>query len=153
MVCVARGRAGSLAMFDGRYLTLLRKGVSPVSREERRVRVSQIVDIEWRPAGMLTRGFVRFVVPGAAASTSTSGARARDVRDDVWAVMFGRSDEPQFARLRAEVERAVERSHRDRSPQLGSDVLDQLQWLSHLRGSGALTESQFHSRRQELLEG
>src|SRR5947208_1843783 len=143
------GRVGASAAFDGHFVTLRRKGFSRtvVGKGERRIHVSNIVTVEFKPAGLMTDGFIRFVVPGMTPRQSRLGQRSNDARFDEWAVPFWRKQQSEFERLRDAVETAI--TARDGGQSSQPDTLDQLRKLSELRDAGILTEAEFAAKKQQ----
>jgi len=143
------GRVGASAAFDGEYVTLRRKGWSRgvSGKGERKVHVSQISAVEWKPAGVVMDGFIRFVVPGTVARRSSFGRQSDDARFDEWAVPFWRKSQPQFEELRRAVEGAVAQLRGAVQP----DPLDQLRKLGELRDAGILTSAEFEAKKRKLL--
>jgi hypothetical protein len=148
------GRVGASATFDGQTLNLRRTGYSRgvTGKGERRVHVSQISAVEWKPAGRLIDGFIRFVVAGTVARRSKFGQQSNDARFDEWAVPFWRKNQPEFERLRAAVEDAMAQSRASGSVPAPPDSLDQLRKLGELRDSGIVTEAEFDAKKRQILD-
>jgi hypothetical protein len=98
----AKGHNGHV-QFDGQWVTITRRGLlsrAAVGNDGTRIHVTQIAAVEWRPAGPLVNGFIRFAAPGSG---------QRHVRDEN-AVIFTRQQRHEFEEIRAAVEEAVHRS-------------------------------------------
>jgi hypothetical protein len=143
----AKGRGGTIA-FDGTFLTIERvAGVARSTRggkAEMRIPVTQVTAVHFKPAGPLANGFVQF-------SLSVG------VEHRTRAIMFNRSQQPAFEKLRAEIERAVggtDGVHAAPQPQLqpgGAELVDQLSQLADLHGQGSLTDAEFQAAKSQLL--
>jgi hypothetical protein len=107
---VAKGVTGTVT-FDGRIVAISHSGLGRMTagKGEKRVPVSSIAAIEWKPPGFGVRGFIRFTIPGGIEKTSKVGRRTQDAARDENSVLFGRTQEDDFRRLRDAVEAAIVR--------------------------------------------
>jgi hypothetical protein len=88
----AQGRTGHI-QWDGTAVTISRRS------REIRVPVEQISAVEWRPAGALSKGWLRLVVPGTPLPRKQRRP-AEMARLDPYAVTFSRAQQPAFEALR-----------------------------------------------------
>lgn len=151
MIIKATGRVGASARFDGHQVALTRSGYSRAvtGKGTRVIPVTQIAAVEWKPAGRITDGFIRFVVAGAVARRSRFGSQSNDARFDEWAVPFWRKAQPEFERLRDAVQAAI--SVRS-TPNGAPNRIEQLRQLADLHASGVLTDGEFEQEKRRLLE-
>lgn len=151
----AKGRVGASVTFDGQWLVLRRSGYSRgvTGKGERRIHVTQIGAVEWKPAGRIMDGYVRFVVAGTVAPRSRFGSQSGNARFDEWAVPFWRKSQPAFEQLRDAVEAAIATMRGGAPASAPLDVADQLTKLAGLRDSGDLTPAEFEAQKRRLLGG
>jgi hypothetical protein len=74
---------------------------------EKRIPVSSITGVEWKPAGMAVRGFIRFTVPGGRERTSRFGQRTQAAARDENSVVLGVTQKKDFEFLREAVEAVI----------------------------------------------
>jgi hypothetical protein len=104
----AKGVTGTVS-FDGRILVIKHGGLGRLTagKGEKRIPVSAITGVEWKPAGMAVRGFIRFTVPGGRERTSRFGQRTQTAARDENSVVFGVTQKAEFERLRDAVEAVI----------------------------------------------
>lgn len=107
----ATGRLGASALFDGHTVRLTRTMRGMPGRGEREIPIGQLAAVEWKPAGMVTDGFIRFVVAGVVAPRLRFGQQSNQARLDEWAVPFWRKQQPQFEVLRDALRAAIVRRY------------------------------------------
>jgi hypothetical protein len=103
----ATGHGGQLE-FDGSAVVIRREGLLArlrVGRGEKRIPTSSITAVQWRPAGVLRYGFIKFTLPGAVERRPKASRAARDENS----VVFSRRQMPAFAEIRTAVEGLIGR--------------------------------------------
>lgn len=108
---VAKGVNGTVT-FDGRMVTIDHSGLMgrmTAGAGEKRVPVSSITGVEWKPPGTGVRGFIRFTIPGALEQRSRVGQRTRKAASDENSVLFTKGQVDEFERLREAVEASIGR--------------------------------------------
>ena len=96
----AQGLTGRI-QWDGTAITIVREGALArlyVGAGETRIPVEQISAVEWRPAGMLSVGWLRLVVPGTP-PPRVHRNRAQMARTDPYAIVFNRAQQPAFEEI------------------------------------------------------
>lgn len=110
MTSTAQGTNGQVA-FDGATLTVTRKGF--VARwtgraRDKQIALSALSGVDFKPASVLTNGFVRFGLQGGTRIGFRLRverlARAISPEEFEDTVMFTRKQQPAFERLRADIE-------------------------------------------------
>ena len=94
----AIGKAGQL-YFDGQYVTITRNGFmarSIVGKGEKRLHISQITAVQWKPAGFTANGFIQFTIPGGREVRSRFGNQSQAALKDENSVVFSRSQQAAF---------------------------------------------------------
>jgi hypothetical protein len=144
----AHGILGSVA-FDGQWVTITKRGTGQTMKGTRRLSVSQITSITFKPATALYHGYIQFTVAGTpAAAVRKSGlAAGRPSREDRDSLSFPKKKNSDFLRLQEAVQSAVESA----SKGANLDVADQLRRLADLRSDGLLTDSEFQAQKARLL--
>ncbi|MFE4874880.1 DUF4429 domain-containing protein [Streptomyces sp. NPDC056682] len=87
-----QGRTGRI-QWDGTAITISRR------TGEIRIPVEQISAVEWHPAGALSVGWLRLIVPGTP-PPRVQRRPAQMARIDPYAVVFSRGQQPAFEELR-----------------------------------------------------
>lgn len=101
-VIEARGYNGQVE-FDGRTVTIKREGFlarASQGRSEKSLALRQISAVQFKPAGVLSNGFIQFTIPGEISESVHKGGRAIDAAGDENAVLFTRKQSSAFASLR-----------------------------------------------------
>ena len=137
-----KGSNGQVVCFDGQFVTITRKGF--IAREKR-LPISQIAAVQWKPAGWAWNGFIQFTVPGGNKQTTRA---AKDENS----VMFTKKQMPEFERLRAAIDEAIVRQH---APQAAGSsegsITDELTKLAALRDQGVITDADFEAGKAKVL--
>lgn len=161
----ARGMNGQL-LFDGVYVTLARKGFwarSQIGLGEKRIPVTSIGSINWKPASRLVNGYIQLAPVGDVQRRPRYGQRNLDAARDENSVTFRHVQMPAFEQVRAVLETAIAaRSAPGQAPMQGwgpppqpvqapADPAAQLRQLDHLRQQGLISEAEYQSKRAEII--
>lgn len=153
----AKGNGGQLS-FDGTYITIHRKGFAAratVGKGEKRLHVSQISAVQWKPAGMFTSGFIQFTVPGGNERRSSFGSQNRDAGSDENSVLFTRDQQAAFEQIRAALDAAIATQHAPApaAPPAapGGSLADELTKLGQLVQQGLMTQDEYAQAKARLL--
>lgn len=153
MIYEAKGVNGQVS-FDGSIVTISRKGVmarTTVGKGDKRIPVSSITAVEWKPPSALIRGFIGFTIPGGNENRSTFGKRTVDAAKDENSVVVGKSHVEEFDVLRAAIEAALAGQTAPQSTGGGS-MADELKKLADLRTAGVLSDAEFDTQKAHLLQ-
>lgn len=148
----AKGHNGQV-QFDGEYVTITRKGFlarSSVGKGEKRIHVSQIAAVQWKPPGALMNGFIQFTVPGGAERRSQFGSQTSSAVNDENTVLVTKKQAPQFEELRAAVDEAIARSHAA-APSPQASLADELAKLQQLADDGVISPEDLAAAKAKLL--
>lgn len=145
----AHGILGLVA-FDGQWVTITKRGAGQAMKGDRRLSVSQITSVTFKPATALYHGYIQFTMAGApAAAVRRAGlAAGRPPREDRDSLSFSKKKNTDFLRLREAVESAIGRTVVGGA---SLDVADQLRKLADLRSDGLLTDREFEVQKARLL--
>lgn len=154
----ATGRNGR-ATFDGAAITIYREGFaarSTVGLGQKRIPLSGIVSVQWKPATALVVGFIQFETAGRGGTASRAGRQAFDAVKDENSIVFLRKHEPPFVVLRNAVEAALAAPQPPvpmMAPPAGGSLADELAKLNHLAAQGILSPQEFAAAKHRLLTG
>lgn len=145
----AKGVNGQVIV-DGAWLTITRKGLGRVghSRGDRRIPISSITAVQFRPPGAMSNGFVRFTMPGA----PEARGGMRNSASDENAVVFTRKHTAEFERVRDAVEQFIagQSAPPVASPANGG-LAGQLGKLAELHTAGALSDTEYEAAKARIL--
>jgi hypothetical protein len=147
--------------FDGTFVTIKRTGAMArmtAGKGDKRIPVSEINAVQWKPPGTFVRGFISFTVAGATEVKSRVGSRTFDAATDENSVVVGKSQKEEFLDLRQAIEAQIaarsapppatrpETTGEDQTP------ADQLRQLSELHEAGLLTDEEFAAKRAAVID-
>jgi hypothetical protein len=151
---LVKGHTGQIS-FDGTWVTIHRKGGlarMSVGKGEKRLPVSSITAVQWKPAGAMVNGFIQFTVPGGNESRSRMGSQTTDAARDENSVVFTKKQMPDFEVLRASIETAIATPATALSAAAAApDALEQLRKLAELRDAGIVSAAEFDAKKTEIL--
>lgn len=147
-----KGHNGTV-VWDGTFVTIRRTGFlarASIGKGEKRIPLTSINAVQWKPAGALVNGFIQFTLSGGNESKSKFGYQTVDASKDENSVIFIKKQMPSFEALRVEIEHAIANLS---SPSMSAppDHLSQLRQLAELRDSGVLSEDEFSAKKAEIL--
>lgn len=138
--------------FDGQFVKIIRKGFlarASVGKGEKRIPVTAISSVQWKPAGALVNGYIEFGVPGGVERRAQFGRQTTDAVKDENSVLFTKSQMPAFERLRTAVEQALRSVPQPASG--GTSLADELTKLAVLVREGVLSEAEYEQQKARLL--
>jgi hypothetical protein len=151
-----KGHTGQI-QFDGDYVTITRKGFNArlsVGKGEKRIHISQISGVQWKPAGLLVNGFLQLTIPGGNERRSAFGSQTKSAAQDENSVLFTKRQQPEFEKLRAAIDAAIAAHHSPpASGQSSGSTADELAKLGALREQGLLSPEEFEQQKAKLLGG
>jgi hypothetical protein len=150
-----KGHGGQI-QFDGQYVTITRKGFlarASVGKGEKRLHISQITAVQWKPAGAFVNGFIQFTVPGGNERRSAFGSQTSSAAQDENSVVFTKQQQPEFEKLRAALDQAIAAQHAPQAPvaAVPASLADELTKLAALRDQGVLNPAEFEQQKARLL--
>jgi hypothetical protein len=143
---VVRGANGQIELLEDR-LIIGRRGFLRGLRGEKTIPYSSITAMQAREPGIFAAGYIQLTIPGGIESTKGLW----DAWKDENTVVFRHRQRRQFREAREAIQQGIARSQAVRLPGNGSD-LDQLEKLTALRTSGAVTEPEFQVMKARILE-
>lgn len=151
-----KGHNGQIT-FDGQYVTITRRGIlgrTSVGKGEKRIHISQISSVQWKPAGPFVNGFIAFSAAGGNERRSRFGSQTASAVNDENSVIFTTRQKTAFEELRKHVEAAIA-AHHSGTPAASppASVADEIAKLAALRDQGAITETEYQQQKQRLLGG
>jgi hypothetical protein len=153
----AKGHNGQVH-FDGQYVTITRRGFLArvtVGKGEKRIHISQISSVQWKPAGPFVNGFIQFSAAGGNERRSRFGSQTTSAVDDENSVIFMRGkQQTEFEQLRTAVEAAIAAQHTPPSAAAGTpSVADELAKLAQLHEQGIISTAELDQQKRRLLGG
>ncbi|PNG17493.1 DUF4429 domain-containing protein [Streptomyces cahuitamycinicus] len=150
----AKGQGGQIA-FDGQYVTITREGFlgrATHGRGEKKLHITSISAVQWKPPGMMTNGFIQLSI-GGADRQAAKGSRTLDATKDENSVIFTKKQAPDFEKLRAALEQAIAAQHAPQAPAAAAptSLADELGKLVQLRDQGVLSPEEFEEQKARLL--
>lgn len=140
--------------FDGQYVTITREGFlgrATHGRGEKRLHITSISSVQWKPPGALTNGFIQLSI-GGADHQAAKGHRTLDATKDENSVVFTKKQAPGFEQLRAALEQAIAAQHSpQKSAPAPASLADELAKLAALRDQGVLSDTEFEAQKARLL--
>lgn len=152
-VVSAKGVNGQVE-FDGTFITINRKGLmarGTVGKGEKRIPLSSVSAVQWKPPSKLIRGFIQFTVPGGNEGRSRFGKQTQDAAKDENAVVVGWTQVTEFEVLRSAIDTAIMARETGGQAPASSSTADEIKKLVDLRDSGALSEDEFAAQKAKLL--
>ncbi|MFK4801696.1 DUF4429 domain-containing protein [Streptomyces sp. MPA0124] len=151
-----KGHNGQI-VFDGQYVTITRRGFlarTTVGKGEKRIHISQISSVQWKPAGPFVNGFIAFSAAGGNERRSRFGSQTASAVNDENSVIFTTRQKTAFEELRKHVEAAIA-AHHTGNPTAAptTSVADEISKLATLRDQGAITDAEYQQQKQRLLDG
>ncbi|MFJ2017233.1 DUF4429 domain-containing protein [Streptomyces nodosus] len=151
----AKGTGGEIH-FDGQYVTIRHAGFLgrlSVGKGEKRLHVSQISAVQWKPAGRVVNGFIQFTIPGGNEVRSEFGKQTFDAAGDENSMVFTRQQAPAFEALRAAIDTAIAQQHAPQpaAPAAGASLADELTKLGALVQQGLMSPAEFEQAKARLL--
>lgn len=135
--------------FNGEFVIIdrrKRRAKRTIGKGEKRIAISSITAVAWKPATHLSPGSIQFTLPGA---------REKRARLDENSVVFTRKQMPDFEHLRKIIERAIAgRSHSAPTPASQprpAAASDEIAKLAKLHADGVLTDQEFSAAKARVL--
>jgi hypothetical protein len=149
--------------FDAHFVTITRQGFAArvtIGKGDKRLPVSSIAAVQWKPAGPMMNGFIQFTVGGSNERRSAFGHQTMSAVHDENSVVFTKTLMPKFQTLRALIEDAIVVAHRPftmpatvaPSAELPTQ-LQQLRELGELHANGIVSDDEFAKLKAQLLAG
>jgi hypothetical protein len=154
-----KGHNGQIE-FDGQYVTITRKGIlgrMTVGKGEKRIHISQISSVQWKPAGPFVNGFIQFSAAGGNERRSRFGSQTSSAVNDENSVIFTTRQKAAFEELRAAIEAAIAAHHAPGGQGLPAtvaglqSVADELAKLGELHQQGLITTEEFEAGKNRIL--
>ncbi|MFF2502181.1 DUF4429 domain-containing protein [Streptomyces sp. NPDC058067] len=178
----AKGHNGQVT-FDGQFATITRTGLiarATVGKGDKRLHISQLASVQWKPADLMAFGFIQFGMPGGNERRSAFGRQSIDANRDENSVTFTKAQQPAFEQLRAALDHGIAMQHQTPPPQYQQAppqpqypqqpwqqpttppaqtlppldhrlVADELAKLAALVQQGVLTQQEFEVQKAKLL--
>lgn len=143
------GVSSSIYVIDQKIMIKHRGFLSAINRGlvgEKVIPIANLTSIQFKRAAALN-GYIQFAT---AASEATGGAF--DATRDENSVLFSKDQEQDFAEFRDRIQAMMDQSKTATPIALAVDPLDQLKKLKELLDAGVLTQEEFDSKKQNLMD-
>jgi len=143
----AKGVNGQIELFANK-VRIRRKGVlgflTQGLKGDKEIMISSITSVQFKKAGMLTNGYIQFAFMGG---KEAKGGIFQATQDEN-TVMFNTKQQPDFERIKEEVEKRIQAKT---IPSNASSDADEIAKLADLRDKGILTEEEFQQKKKQIL--
>lgn len=150
----AKGVNGQLEMTED-VVRIRRKGLMSLltqgSKGDKEILISQMTSVQFKPANMLTNGYIQFGFSGG----KESKGGLLDATKDENTVMFRSGQRAEFEAFRDELNRRMIASRRATSTASATpiDFTAQPERLAKLREQSILTDEEFQAQKARILGG
>ncbi|MDR2930899.1 MAG: DUF4429 domain-containing protein [Propionibacteriaceae bacterium] len=152
----ATGQTGRVS-FDGHFVTISRTGYVAVlnfGKSEKRIPITAISAVQFRPAGSILRGFIQFTLAGAIEQRSQFMHQIGDATEDENSVVFLKKSSADMEAVRDAIEQAIIKLHEPHAPQpqaASPSTSEELNRLAQLHAQGVLSDSEFSAAKNRIL--
>lgn len=147
LIKMAKGISGQIEVYDGK-IRIVRKGFTAFMlhglKGDKDILASSISSIQFKPAGMMTNGYIQFAFMGGAEAKRGLFQATQDENT----VMFNKGQQPAFEEVRQLVEGMVNPVQARTS---SVDASDQIEKLAALRDKGLITDEEFTASKRKAL--
>jgi Domain of unknown function (DUF4429)/Short C-terminal domain len=149
----AKGINGQMELTPD-IVRIKRKGVMSFltqgAKGDKEILISTITSIQFKPANMLTNGYIQLAFSGG----KESKGGILDATKDENTVMFNRGQQGTFEALRDELNRRMIAARKPaQAAPAAVDFTAQLERLARLREQGILTDEEFQAQKARILAG
>lgn len=114
----AKGHNGTVT-FDGRFVEIQRTGFlarASVGKGTKRIPITAINAVQWKPPGPLVNGYIEFTVPGGIETRGRFGSATTTAGQNENSVVVTRNQAGAFLQLRDAIENALVNGHTPATP-------------------------------------
>ena len=145
-----KGHNGSI-VFDGKKIIIKRNGVVALLTQgfkgDKEIYIKQISSIQLKQAGLLTSGYIQFAFSGG----KENKGGLLDAGKDENTVIFTKKQQPDFLKLKEELEKAILNQNTSTTIIKNNSNLEELEKLASLKDKGIITNEEFEIKKKELL--
>lgn len=142
---------GATVDVDQDGVTIRRKGITAFTlhglKGAKRIPFSSIMAVQFKPATMMTSGYIQFSIVGG---NESRGGLIAATKDENSVLFKGKKQNADFERLREIVEDGIKRAKSPAAP-VTSSVADQLAKLADLLDRGLLTREEFDRQKAAII--
>jgi len=142
---------GATVEVDADGITIRRKGLVSFSlhglKGEKRIPFASIAAVQFKPASLMTSGYIQFSIMGG--NESRAGLMAA-TKDENSVLFKGKKQNAEFGELRTIVEAGTKRA-RSVPAAAASSAADQLAKLADLLDRSLITREEFDAQKAQLL--
>ena len=148
MELTAKGQQG-VVTFDGATVTITTKGffgAATKGRGEKRIPISQITAVQFKPAGRVTQGHIGFTIPGGSEKQSRAMRNNNQAWEDENSMTFLYGANGDFQALRDAVEARM-----GSQGNVTISGADEVGKLAALHAQGVLSDDEFAAAKAKAL--
>ncbi|MEU3681471.1 DUF4429 domain-containing protein [Streptomyces sp. NPDC030592] len=149
----AQGQGGQIT-FDGQNVTITREGfLGRVThgRSDKRIAITSISAVQWKPAGAMVNGFIQLSI-GGADRQALKGSRTMNAAQDENSVVFTKKQQSAFEELRNALDQAIAAQHTSQTLATApTSVADELTKFAQLAQQGIISQDEFEQQKSRLL--
>ena len=142
---IARGVGADVELLNNQIRIIRHKGLGHLLhhglRGDKDIAISAITSVQFKPAGLLTRGYIQFAFAGAQESKGGVVQAARDENS----VVFVKNRQDEFIDIKNE------RDKRRGGLQETVNAAEEITRFADLRDKGIITAAEFEAKKQQLL--
>lgn len=148
--------------FDGYTITITRhRSAFNIAKGTRTIPLQHISAVQWKKAGMMSGGYIRFIVAGSPEHRiRTNQALGTDILKDPNAIPFGSGQQAAFEAVKVAIEQGLAQGVPPQpqwptqptpaaAPQV--DVADQIAKLADMHAKGILTDAEFAALKAKAI--
>lgn len=143
---------GATVEIDHDGLTIRRKGLMSFSlhgiKGAKRIPFASIAAVQFKPANLMTSGYIQFSIVGG---NESRGGLMAATKDENSVLFKGKKQNVEFERLRIAVEEGIKQARTAISPAAVTSTADELAKLGDLLDRGLLTREEFDQQKVSLL--
>jgi len=147
LILYAKGINGQIELYSNK-VRIIRKGIvgflTQGLKGDKEILISSITSIQFKKAGGLTNGYVQFAFMGG---KDAKGGIFQATHDEN-SVMFKPKQQPEFERIKEEIEKRIQAGN---IPSSSFSSADEIAKLADLRDKGILTEDEFQQKKKQVL--
>jgi len=147
---LARGKNGQIEIVGDR-VRIERKGVLGFMtggfKGEKDIAITDVTSIQFKKAGFATNGYMQFAFMGGTENKKGLFSAVNDENT----IMFTKKQQADFEKIKEEIESLRSSLRAGKGAMSGVSVADELKKFAELRDQGIISDSEFDSKKTELL--
>jgi hypothetical protein len=157
------GRLGTIELYPDKVVMIKQRkgflqslGVAGATTGDRTIFLDQITSVQVYSGGLLSNGFIRFILPGTSVERRYTAREA--VQDENALTFIGKKDAEMANMMKAKIEELKSKSSSRANsasattvPQSTISTADEIKKFKQLLDDKVITEEEFNKKKKELL--